>query len=192
MRKFPPLLDQANLGVTNLGVRSRNAPELQCCKLWGAHSGGAIRSPICAAITVPTAEILRRETSRATGSVPTIDHVLHFRIEIWKFLTSRRPAGRESWSVHTPRALGARSCRYAAAVGRFGEGGPCKARPSNLTASVRKCKNRPVGGFCVFLAEAVRFELTNSLTRRQFSRLLPSTTRPRFLSGGIIQNLPAL
>src|SRR5471030_1295950 len=33
-----------------------------------------------------------------------------------------------------------------------------------------------------FLAEAVRFELTNSLTRRQFSRLVPSTTRPRFLS----------
>src|SRR5471030_93119 len=33
-----------------------------------------------------------------------------------------------------------------------------------------------------FLAEAVRFELTNGLTRRQFSRLVPSTTRPRFLS----------
>src|SRR5471030_1482952 len=33
-----------------------------------------------------------------------------------------------------------------------------------------------------FLAVAVRFELTNGLTRRQFSRLVPSTTRPRFLS----------
>ena len=30
------------------------------------------------------------------------------------------------------------------------------------------------------LAEAVRFELTNSVTRRQFSRLVPSTARPRF------------
>jgi hypothetical protein len=31
------------------------------------------------------------------------------------------------------------------------------------------------------MAEAVRFELTNGFPRRQFSRLLPSTTRPRFL-----------
>ena len=36
------------------------------------------------------------------------------------------------------------------------------------------------------MAEAVRFELTNSLTRRQFSRLVPSTTRPRFLLASII------
>ena len=40
----------------------------------------------------------------------------------------------------------------------------------------------------VFLAEAVRFELTNGSHRRQFSRLLPSTTRPRFLLHGIIHN----
>src|SRR5471032_2904301 len=32
------------------------------------------------------------------------------------------------------------------------------------------------------MAEAVRFELTDRLPRRQFSRLVPSTTRPRFLS----------
>jgi hypothetical protein len=38
------------------------------------------------------------------------------------------------------------------------------------------------------LAEAVRFELTNGSHRRQFSRLLPSTTRPRFLLHGIIPN----
>lgn len=31
------------------------------------------------------------------------------------------------------------------------------------------------------LAEAVRFELTNGINRRQFSRLVPSTTRPHFL-----------
>ena len=42
----------------------------------------------------------------------------------------------------------------------------------------------------VALAEAVRFELTNSLTRRQFSRLVPSTTRPRFLQTSIIHNSP--
>ena len=36
------------------------------------------------------------------------------------------------------------------------------------------------------MAEAVRFELTNGFPRRQFSRLLPSTTRPRFLKSGII------
>ena len=35
--------------------------------------------------------------------------------------------------------------------------------------------------YILFLAEAVRFELTNGFPRRQFSRLLPSTTRPRFL-----------
>jgi hypothetical protein len=40
----------------------------------------------------------------------------------------------------------------------------------------------------MFLAEAVRFELTNGSHRRQFSRLLPSTTRPRFLLHGIIHN----
>jgi hypothetical protein len=33
----------------------------------------------------------------------------------------------------------------------------------------------------MLLAEAVRFELTNGLPRRQFSRLVPSTARPRFL-----------
>ena len=38
------------------------------------------------------------------------------------------------------------------------------------------------------MAEAVRFELTNGSHRRQFSRLLPSTTRPRFLLHGIIHN----
>ena len=43
-----------------------------------------------------------------------------------------------------------------------------------------------MGGFLYFLAEAVRFELTNGFPRRQFSRLLPSTTRPRFLSANII------
>ena len=32
----------------------------------------------------------------------------------------------------------------------------------------------------MFLAEAVRFELTRGVNPRQFSRLLPSTTRPRF------------
>src|SRR3954462_9360794 len=32
------------------------------------------------------------------------------------------------------------------------------------------------------VAEAVRFELTNPLRDRQFSRLVPSTTRPRFQS----------
>ena len=42
------------------------------------------------------------------------------------------------------------------------------------------------------MAEAVRFELTNGSPRRQFSRLLPSTARPRFLSGSIIQNSPRL
>ena len=31
------------------------------------------------------------------------------------------------------------------------------------------------------LAEAVRFELTNGLPRRRFSRPVPSTARPRFL-----------
>ena len=36
------------------------------------------------------------------------------------------------------------------------------------------------------LAEAVRFELTNGSHRRQFSRLLPSTTRPRFQKSVII------
>ncbi len=30
------------------------------------------------------------------------------------------------------------------------------------------------------MAEAVRFELTNGINRRQFSRLVPSTTRPHF------------
>jgi hypothetical protein len=35
----------------------------------------------------------------------------------------------------------------------------------------------------------VRFELTNGSHRRQFSRLLPSTTRPRFLIRRIIPNL---
>jgi hypothetical protein len=33
------------------------------------------------------------------------------------------------------------------------------------------------------MAEAVRFELTNGSPRRQFSRLVPSTARPRFLEG---------
>jgi hypothetical protein len=36
------------------------------------------------------------------------------------------------------------------------------------------------------LAEAVRFELTNGSHRRQFSRLVPSTARPRFLQTRII------
>lgn len=35
-------------------------------------------------------------------------------------------------------------------------------------------------GFRDKLAEAVRFELTRDVNPRQFSRLLPSTTRPRF------------
>ena len=35
----------------------------------------------------------------------------------------------------------------------------------------------------ILLAEAVRFELTNRSPRRQFSRLVPSTARPRFLEG---------
>jgi hypothetical protein len=38
-------------------------------------------------------------------------------------------------------------------------------------------------GLLILLAEAVRFELTNESPRRQFSRLVPSTARPRFLSG---------
>ena len=41
------------------------------------------------------------------------------------------------------------------------------------------------------MAEAVRFELTNGSHRRQFSRLVPSTARPRFLSCRIIpKSLP--
>ncbi len=40
------------------------------------------------------------------------------------------------------------------------------------------------------LAEAVRFELTNRFPRRQFSRLVPSTARPRFLQTSIIQKTP--
>ncbi len=48
-------------------------------------------------------------------------------------------------------------------------------------------ENKPMQGLiCVFLAEAVRFELTNGSHRRQFSRLVPSTARPRFLSSVII------
>ena len=52
----------------------------------------------------------------------------------------------------------------------------------------RKKKPQLVGLLFHILAEAVRFELTNSVTRRQFSRLVPSTTRPRFLQISIIHN----
>src|SRR5207253_1809180 len=80
-----------------------------------------------------------------------------------------------------------------------GPAGPC---PSNLTREARRrlprfrqeIKNRGQSTFqksaltpiFYFLAEAVRFELTNGFPRRQFSRLLPSTTRPRFLGNRII------
>jgi hypothetical protein len=52
-------------------------------------------------------------------------------------------------------------------------------------------KPQLVGLLFSILAEAVRFELTNSVTRRQFSRLVPSTTRPRFLQTSIIHNSPS-
>ena len=88
------------------------------------------------------------------------------------------------------RALGARGCppRGQQTAG-FEEGWASTPSPSNLTREARRrlprfrqeIKKPPLGGFLYFLAEAVRFELTNGFPRRQFSRLLPSTTRPRFL-----------
>jgi hypothetical protein len=42
------------------------------------------------------------------------------------------------------------------------------------------------------MAEAVRFELTNGSHRRQFSRLVPSTARPRFLQTRIIHKSSCL
>src|SRR5476649_1521462 len=77
------------------------------------------------------------------GSVPTFGHVLNRRYNSVLI--------QDSWEWWGTRAFGAPSYRDAAAVGRFGEGWACKPSPSNLTASVRKCKNRPVGGFLYFL-----------------------------------------
>ncbi len=42
------------------------------------------------------------------------------------------------------------------------------------------------GGGGGAVAETVRFELTNGSPRRQFSRLLPSTARPRLPEGRIL------
>ena len=62
-----------------------------------------------------------------------------------------------------------------------------KGEPDIEISPTRRRKKAPARGATFnILAEAVRFELTNSLTRRQFSRLVPSTTRPRFLLASII------
>ena len=93
----------------------------------------------------------------------------------------------------------AQFARGRTADGRFGEGwakyaqpfeshtqgaqAPCSLPPGNKKAA----QGRLI--FC-FLAEAVRFELTNGSHRRQFSRLLPSTTRPRFLILALYRSFP--
>src|SRR5476649_1333562 len=113
------------------------------------------------------------------GSVPTFGHVLNRRYNSVLI--------QDSWEWWGTRAFGAPSYRDAAAVGRFGEGWACKPSPSNLTASVRKCKNRPVGGFYVFLA-AVRAEqaATTRINTRflmEFFQSCPKTCpQKRFLS----------